>query len=89
MEFVMSQTDLFDLEGKIDQIGLGLEVEIIERAAEGWHYSRLSDRSSDDSPYVSVELKSPLQEALTTQWLLTDPDGQPASMSTVHAPRRF
>lgn len=73
----MNEADLLDLEGKIDQIDLGFEVGIIERVADGWHYARLADRSSDDSGYVELELASPLQEALIEQWLLTDPDGQP------------
>lgn len=73
----MNPADLIDLEGKIEQINLGLEVGIIERTEGGWHYARLADRSSDDSGYVELELSSPLQEALIEQWLLTDPDGQP------------
>lgn len=73
----MNPADLLDLEGKIEQINLGLEVGIIERTEGGWHYARLADRSSDDTGYVELELSSTLQEALIEQWLLTDPDGQP------------
>lgn len=73
----MNQAELLDVEGKIEQIDLGFEVGIIERTADGWHYARLADRSSDDSGFIELELKSPLQEALIAQWLLTDPDGQP------------
>jgi hypothetical protein len=77
MEFVMNQAELLDLESKIEQIVLGFEVGIIERTAEGWHYTRLADRSSDVGGYVELELASPLQAELIAQWLLTDPDGQP------------
>jgi hypothetical protein len=77
LEFVTNQTDLLALESKIDQIELGFAVGIIQRSGGGWHYARLADRGSDDSSYVELELRSPLQEALTMQWLLTDPDGQP------------
>ncbi len=77
MKFVMNLAELLDLESKIEQIDLGFEVGIIERTADGWHYARLADRSSDDGGYVELELASPLQEALIAQWLLTDTDGQP------------
>ncbi len=85
MEFVTKQHTWLAMEGKIDQIDPGFEVGIIESSGQGWHYARLADRSSEDSVYSEPELRSPLQKALTTPWLLADPDWQPDIHGSIDA----
>ncbi len=71
------QMELDLVEAKLESISLGYEVGMIQRSGKGWLYSRLEDRSSDDSAYIEIEISAHLQSALVEQCLLTDPDGQP------------